>query len=97
MANVILINCFEVTPGSEDRALAFWERAAEYLRKQPGYVSTKLHRAVSPNARFHLINVAEWESPERFFAAVGSDRFKELIAGHDFLKEYPALFEVIRS
>lgn len=35
--SVALINPFEVPEGKEEEALAFWERVAEYMRKQPGF------------------------------------------------------------
>jgi heme-degrading monooxygenase HmoA len=44
----ILINPFEVPKGKEEEALAFWNRVADYMRKQPGFASTRLHRAVVP-------------------------------------------------
>jgi heme-degrading monooxygenase HmoA len=37
MAKVILINAFEIQPGKEDECLAFWEKAADYMRRQPGF------------------------------------------------------------
>lgn len=98
MPTVTLINPFEVPKGKEEAALKMWEKAAEFMKKQPGFVSTRLHRALSPEARFHLINVAEWESAENFQAAINSAEFKKLTEGamEDF-PHYPALYEVIRS
>ena len=55
MSNVILINPFEVPEGKEEACLAIWEAAAEYMRKQPGFISTKLHRALSSDVRFILL------------------------------------------
>jgi hypothetical protein len=46
----------EVPKGEEDEAIAFW--VADYMRKLSGFVSSRLHRAVVPWARFYLINVA---------------------------------------
>jgi heme-degrading monooxygenase HmoA len=59
MPKAIVINAIEVPEGHEDAALAAWEAFAEYFRRQPGYVSTKLHRAVGADARFRFVNVAE--------------------------------------
>jgi heme-degrading monooxygenase HmoA len=68
--SVILINPFEVPDGTNDEDfLRRWERAADYMRQQPGFVSTRLHRALRPDARFRFVNVAEWESPQAFQAA----------------------------
>ena len=96
--SVILINPFEVEEEKEEDALSYWDSCAEYLRTQPGYIYTRLHRAISPNARFKFINVAEWESPEHFQAAVNSEGFQSVAAkGVDEYPHFPALYEVIRT
>ena len=93
---VILINPFEVPDGTaDDDFLRGWERAAEYMRNQPGFVSTRLHRALAPDARFRYVNVAEWASPQDFQAAVTSEEFRELAKGA--APGSPALYEVVRS
>ena len=98
MSTVILINPFEVPKGQEEDALAFWDRTAEFMRRQPGFISTRLHRALSADARFIYVNVAEWESAEHFQEAVSSDAFQKLIAGsRERFPHYPALYEVIRT
>jgi len=98
MSNIVVINPFEVPEGKETEALAVWDKFAEYFRRQPGYVSTKLHRAINPDARFHLINVAEWESVEYFQSALQSNELQKL--GESSAEEfphYPGLYEVIRT
>ncbi len=95
---VVLINPFEVPEGRESEALADWEAAAEFLREQPGFISTRLHEAIAPGSRFHLVNVAEWESPEAFQAAVTSPEFRELVK--DMVRNFPhhpALYSVVRE
>jgi heme-degrading monooxygenase HmoA len=92
---VILINPFEVPEGTDEEFLRGWERAAEYMRQRPGFVSSRLHRALAPNARFRFINVAEWASPQDFQSAVGSDEFREI--AKDGSPGSPALYEVVRS
>lgn len=62
MDKVILINPFEVPAGEEAAALRFWEQVADYMRRQPGFIATRLHKALSPDARFTYVNIAEWES-----------------------------------
>jgi heme-degrading monooxygenase HmoA len=94
--SVILINPFEVPEGTDDEGfLRGWERAAEYMRAQPGFVSSRLHRSLAPEARFRFVNIAEWASPQDFQAAVGTDEFRE-IAGQG-APGSPALYEVVRS
>jgi heme oxygenase (mycobilin-producing) len=53
---------FEVHEGKEHEVLALWDMAAAFFKKPPGFISTRLHRAIVPWARFYLVNVAEWES-----------------------------------
>ena len=94
--SVILINPFEIPEGAdEEDFLRGWERAADYMRQQPGFVSTRLHRALAPDARFRFINVAEWASPQDFQAAVSSEQFGEIARGA--APGSPALYEVVRS
>ena len=94
--SVILINPFEVPADVPDESfLEGWQRAADFMRKQPGFLSSRLHRALAPDARFRFINVAEWESPQEFQAAVGSQEFREL--ARDAPGNFPALYEVVRS
>jgi heme-degrading monooxygenase HmoA len=96
MANVILINPFEVPEGvDDDDFVRGWEHAADYMRRQPGFVSSHLHRALRPDARFRFVNIAEWASPQDFQAAVGSDEFREIARGSS--PGSPSLYEVVRS
>ena len=93
--NVVLINVFEVQPGTEE-AVRYWEAARDFLSRQPGYVSTRLHRALRPDARFQLVNVAEWASAEAFQAAARMQR--ELAAAPPpGLRFTPGLYRVIRE
>ncbi len=94
--SVILINPFDVPEGiTDEEFLRGWERAADYMRQQSGFVSTRLHRALASDARFRFVNVAEWASPQDFQAAVTSEEFRELAKGAG--GGSPALYEVVRS
>ncbi len=66
---VVLINTFVVPEGSDEAAIRFWEQARDFLKEQPGYISTQLHQSLQPDATFLLVNVAVWESPEAFQTA----------------------------
>ena len=96
--SVILINPFDVPDGKEAEALEFWEMAAEHMWRQPGFISTRLHRAVTPWSHFKLINVAEWESVEHFEAVIKSAEFRELTGPYmEQFPHYPGLYEVVRT
>jgi heme oxygenase (mycobilin-producing) len=51
---VVLINAFEVPPEGDDAFLAAWEQTRVFLRGQPGYLATRLHRSLSPEADFRF-------------------------------------------
>ena len=93
--SVVLINPFEVSASAGEQFVAGWRKAAEYMQRQPGFVSTRLHRALSPDARFGFINVAEWESPAAFTQAVNNPEFASLAAGSP--PSHPSLYEVVAT
>ncbi len=92
---VVLINPFVVPKGSEDNAVAMWMQARDFLATQPGYISTKLHRSLSPDATYPLINVAEWESMETFQAATTAMRQSASIPRIEGVNGDPQLYNVI--
>ena len=50
----ILINVFTVAPEDVDGLLAAWEHGATWMKKQPGYISTQLHRGIAGSELCHL-------------------------------------------
>ena len=74
---VTLINVFEVEPEKLEVFLARWRERAELMRKQPGFRSLRLHRALSPDARFQVVNVAEWDSADALHTAQAQESWRE--------------------
>ncbi|MEI4927444.1 antibiotic biosynthesis monooxygenase family protein, partial [Klebsiella pneumoniae] len=74
---ITLINVFEIRADDIDRFLQEWRERAQFLGIQPGFRSLRLHRALNPDSRFQLINVAEWDSAEALDAATAQDVFKK--------------------
>jgi heme-degrading monooxygenase HmoA len=100
MKNVVLINPFEIAgeQEKETRFLEFWDKAADYMRQQPGFVSTRLHRSLTADAHFAFVNIAEWESAEHFQTAINKEEFKRLTEPYmNIFPHYPALYEVVRT
>lgn len=94
MQKTILINSFEVPQGKEEEFLQAWKEAAEHLRHEPGFLSTQLHQSLDPQARFRFVNVAEWESPQHFQAALSTEAFRQISRKMPFTA-YPALYRVV--
>ena len=91
---VVLINAFEVPAGQDAAFLEGWERARDYLSTQQGYLATRLHRSLTPNAEFRFVNVALWESQQAFRAATAQPEFEGASIPFPF---HASLYEVIRE
>jgi heme oxygenase (mycobilin-producing) len=91
---VVLINAFEVPAGADEGFLAGWERQREFLRAQEGYLSTRLHRSLSPDADFRFVNVALWQSARAFRDATSPPEFRAAPVPFRF---HASLYEVVRE
>src|SRR5215831_1989991 len=49
---VVLINVFTVAPEDADRFVAAWAEDAAYLKRQPGFIATQLHRGIAGSTVF---------------------------------------------
>ncbi|MBV9656190.1 MAG: antibiotic biosynthesis monooxygenase [Acetobacteraceae bacterium] len=88
---VVLINPFEIPAGEEEAFLGFWRETAEQVKQQPGFIGTRLHRSLKPDARFRFVNVAIWESEEAYHGAFRRVEIREQQPG---VRASPALYEV---
>jgi heme-degrading monooxygenase HmoA len=75
---VILVNSFTVVEGDIPALLKAWEADANWMKKQPGYISTQLHRGIACSTVF--LNYAIWESVAHFRAAFNDPDFKSALA-----------------
>jgi len=96
---VTLMNSFVVPEGRDETFLELWKQTSEYFRKQPGFLSLRLHRAVTEDAQYRYVNVARWASDAHYRAPHGTDEFRALVnqpAWHEFPSR-PLLYEVVLS
>jgi heme-degrading monooxygenase HmoA len=93
MQPVILINSFEVPEGEEEQFLTVWHEVGERLRQAPGFLSTRLHQSLDPQAKFRFVNIAQWESAEHFQAAMNSEAL--LLRQQRPFTAHPILYRVI--
>jgi heme-degrading monooxygenase HmoA len=77
-APVVLVNVFTLDKADERDFLEAWQNDADFMKRQPGFISTQLHRAVGESPTY--LNYAVWESTAHFRAAFGHPEFRARIA-----------------
>jgi heme-degrading monooxygenase HmoA len=91
---VVLINQFNVAPEEAERFLEVWADDAGFMKQQPGFISTQLHRGTAGSTTF--INVAVWESARALGQAFRSPEFQTRSAGYpDSTVAAPHVFEKV--
>ncbi|MEX2962237.1 antibiotic biosynthesis monooxygenase [Microbulbifer sp. TYP-18] len=78
--SIVLINVFTIDPADGEALLAAWKHDADFMRAQPGYISTQLHKAIGGSGTF--VNYAIWESVESFRNAFTNPEFQKRIGGY---------------
>jgi heme oxygenase (mycobilin-producing) len=76
---VTLINVFEVPAEHVEVFIAQWRERAALMSTKPGVLDSRLHRALSAQSRFQLVNVARWENRAALQAAQADPEFQERI------------------
>lgn len=72
---IVLINQFNVAPDEVEQLLGAWANDAAFMKQQPGFISTQLHRGTAGSCTF--MNVAVWESSRALGEAFRSPEFRE--------------------
>ena len=78
----VLVNVFTLDKADEQTFLKAWQDDAAFMKRQPGFVSTQLHRAIGESPTY--LNYAVWESTAAFRAAFRQPEFRAK------LSEYPS-------
>jgi heme-degrading monooxygenase HmoA len=97
---VTFINVFEVPVEQIDTFIAHWRELAKIMSTAPGFRNARLHRALSSQTRFQIINVANWESPQAWEAATANPEFQDGLRAlaEDAEVQFsanPALYQVV--
>jgi heme-degrading monooxygenase HmoA len=79
---VVLVNVFTLDKADEQTFLEAWQADAAFMKRQPGFISTQLHRAIGESPTY--LNYAVWESTALFRAAFTHPEFRAAIS------RYPA-------
>ncbi|MDD9918283.1 MAG: antibiotic biosynthesis monooxygenase [Rhodospirillaceae bacterium] len=89
---VVLVNLFTLDKAEEAAMLQAWTDDAEFMRRQPGYISTQLHRAIGEGCAY--LNYAIWESNAAFRAAFSHPDFQAKLSDYpSSVVAAPHLFE----
>lgn len=96
---VTLINAFAVPEGREEAFLALRAETSGDVRAQPGFLSFRLHCALSSDAASRFVDVARPASAAAFAAAHGREAFRRLASqpGWRVLPSSPAPYGEIRA
>ena len=72
-ASIVLVNVFTLDKADEQTFLQAWQVDADFMKRQPGFISTQLHRAIGESPTY--LNYAVWESTANFRAAFTHPEF----------------------
>jgi heme-degrading monooxygenase HmoA len=75
---VVLVNLFTLA-ADEPAFLAAWRADAAFMKLQPGFISTQLHRALGDPT---YLNYAVWESTADFRAAFSHPEFRASLGAY---------------
>jgi heme-degrading monooxygenase HmoA len=77
---VVLVNVFTLDRADEETFLKVWQDDARFMKQQPGFISTQLHRAIGDSPAY--LNYAVWETNADFRAAFTHPEFRVRIAAY---------------
>jgi heme-degrading monooxygenase HmoA len=77
---VVLVNLFTLDKADEAGFLEIWQADAAFMKRQPGFISTQLHRALGESPTY--LNYAVWESTAHFRAAFMHPEFQAKLSAY---------------
>lgn len=77
---VVLMNVFTLDAADESAFLQVWQDDAAFMKRQPGFIATQLHRAIGESPTY--FNYAIWESTADFRAAFTHPEFRSKLSAY---------------
>ena len=78
--SIVLVNVFTLDKADEPTFLQAWQVDADFMKRQPGFISTQLHRAIGESPTY--LNYAVWESTADFRAAFTHPEFRAKLSAY---------------
>jgi heme-degrading monooxygenase HmoA len=93
-APVVLVNVFTLEKADEQIFLRAWQDDAVFMKRQPGFIATQLHRAIGDSPTY--LNYAVWESTATFRAAFMHPEFRAKLSAYpSSAQATPHLFQKV--
>jgi heme-degrading monooxygenase HmoA len=77
---VVLVNVFTLDKTDEQIFLDAWQSDSEFMKRQPGFISAQLHRAIGESPTY--LNYAVWESTAHFRVAFAHPEFRASLSAY---------------
>jgi heme-degrading monooxygenase HmoA len=71
---VTQITTVKTSPDNQKKVLQLMKERAQFMARQPGFVSISLHSSKDGS---HVVNYIQWTSPEKLAAAHHAPEFRE--------------------
>ena len=79
-SSVVLVNVFTLDKADEQIFLQAWQDDAQFMKRQPGFISAQLHRALVESPTY--FNYAVWESTADFRSAFMHPEFRAKMSAY---------------
>jgi heme-degrading monooxygenase HmoA len=91
---VVLVNVCTLDQADEQAFLQLWQEDARFMKQQPGFISTQLHRAIGESPTY--LNYAVWESTAHYRAAFTHPEFRAKLSAYpSSVAASPHLFQKV--
>jgi heme-degrading monooxygenase HmoA len=77
---VVLVNVFTLDKADEEAFRKTWQDDAAFMKRQRGFISTQLHRALGESPTY--LNYAVWESTACFRTAFSHPEFRAKLSNY---------------
>ncbi|MER7346563.1 antibiotic biosynthesis monooxygenase family protein [Streptomyces aurantiacus] len=93
---VTFINVIEISADQVDEFIEQWRERVALMSTAPGFRDVRLHRALLPDARFQLVNIAHWDSAEACEAAGANPTVLASVSQAERIADAsPGLYQVV--